>query len=146
MERDVVIAYDSDVSTKSQVKQAMERLAEHLQRKGAIVSSVHLPQEGTEKVGVDDFLLIHSVEELQTLAEPIEVKGKQARAKVDYIALFDGLIDIVDHDGDLVYLVKSGEELKLVPSVVIERARISTTTTRAITLSNPSLEKRGRSL
>ncbi len=119
-QRNVVIAYDSDVSTKSQVKQAMERLAEHLQRKGAIVSSVYLPQQGTEKVGVDDFLLIHSVEELQTLAEPIEVKGKQARAKVDYIALFDGLIDIVDHNGDLVYLVKSDEELKVVPSMVIE--------------------------
>ncbi|MDR9459927.1 MAG: DUF3854 domain-containing protein, partial [Dehalococcoidia bacterium] len=74
--REVVIAYDSDVSTKSQVKQAMERLAEHLQRKGALVSSVHLPQQGTEKVGVDDFLLTHSVEELQALAVPLEATNE----------------------------------------------------------------------
>ena len=70
--RRVIIAYDSDVSTKPQVRQAMERLGEHLRRKEAKLYVVLLPQDGTNKVGVDDYLLTHSVEELQMLVEPLE--------------------------------------------------------------------------
>jgi len=70
--RRVIIAYDSDVSTKPEVKQAMERLGEYLRRKGAKLYVVLLPQDGTNKVGVDDYLITHSVEELQMLVEPLE--------------------------------------------------------------------------
>ena len=41
--RTVNIVFDSDIMTKSQVLAAMERLREHLQRRGAIVNVVYLP-------------------------------------------------------------------------------------------------------
>jgi len=74
--RRVIIAYDSDVSTKPEVRQAIERLGEHLRRKGASLYNVRLPQNGAAKVGVDDFLLTHSLEELQSLVEPLETMAE----------------------------------------------------------------------
>ena len=68
--RDVVIVFDSDAMTKKPVQQALERLTEILQRKGAAVQHCYLPEspEGA-KVGVDDFLAAgHSVDELLALA------------------------------------------------------------------------------
>ncbi len=43
--RDVRIVFDSDVMTKSQVRQALDRLTEHIQRKKAHVSCVYLPND-----------------------------------------------------------------------------------------------------
>ena len=62
--RTVNIVFDSDVMTKPPVRKALDRLIEHLQRKGAIVNAVYLP--GPEK-GVDDFLLTHGPDELEAL-------------------------------------------------------------------------------
>jgi hypothetical protein len=68
--RDVRIVYDSDVMSKLEVRQALERLTEHLQRKGAHVAAVYLHGGATGKVGVDDWLAAgHTVEELETLVE-----------------------------------------------------------------------------
>ena len=52
------IVFDSDSMTKPPVQKALERLTEHLQRKGALVNRVYLPpgKDGA-KVGVDDYLL-----------------------------------------------------------------------------------------
>lgn len=54
--REVRIVFDSDVMTKPQVRQALDRLKEHLQRKGARVGIVYLPKSEIGKCGVDDFL------------------------------------------------------------------------------------------
>ena len=66
--RIVNIVFDSDVMTKPEVRSALERLTEHLQRKGATVNAVYLPisTEGA-KVGVDDYLLNNSVDDLKAL-------------------------------------------------------------------------------
>ncbi|MCZ6866295.1 MAG: DUF3854 domain-containing protein [Chloroflexi bacterium] len=66
--RKVNIAYDSDVMVKPGVRAALERLTEHIQRKGAIVTAVYLPNgpDGA-KMGVDDYLLRHTIEELKAL-------------------------------------------------------------------------------
>jgi hypothetical protein len=65
--RKVRICFDSDIMHKPEVRKAMERLTEHLERKGAIVQAVYLPQDGTGKTGVDDYLAKHSPEELEKL-------------------------------------------------------------------------------
>lgn len=65
--RDVRIAFDSDVMVNPSVRQALGRLTEHLQRKGAHVSAVYLPGGLESKVGVDDYLRTHTVEELEAL-------------------------------------------------------------------------------
>lgn len=67
--RDVRIVFDSDVMHKSEVRKALERLTNHLQRKEAHVSCVYLPGGRDTKVGVDDYLLEHPVEELEALVD-----------------------------------------------------------------------------
>ena len=67
--REVRIAFDNDVMTKREVRQALDRLTEHLQRKGAHVTAVYLPQADGKKVGVDDYLLTHTVQDLEGLIE-----------------------------------------------------------------------------
>jgi len=69
--RQVVIVFDSDLRSNGHVRQALRRLATHLQRRRAHVSVLYLPPgpEG-EKVGVDDYLGAgHSVLELEALIE-----------------------------------------------------------------------------
>ena len=63
------ILFDSDVAVKERVQSAEERLNCELAQRGAIVRKVRLPhgQDG-EKVGLDDYLLTHSSEQLQKLA------------------------------------------------------------------------------
>lgn len=67
--RDVRIVFDSDVMHKPEVRKALERLTEILQRKGAHVSAVYLPGGRDSKVGADDFLREHTVEELEALVD-----------------------------------------------------------------------------
>jgi Domain of unknown function (DUF3854) len=99
--RRVVIAFDSDVSVKPEVKKAMERLGEHLRRKGANPHVVFLTQDGVNKVGVDDYLLTHSIEELQKLIEPLQtiIEAKINEVFVPGFILRDGTIGEVVIDG-----------------------------------------------
>jgi hypothetical protein len=63
-DRTVFICFDSDVMTKRQVRQALDEITEVLKRKGATVCHVYLPSPDGKKVGVDDYLLNHSIDEL----------------------------------------------------------------------------------
>ncbi len=117
--RDTIIAFDSDYAEKPQVQKALERLVEHLKRKGGKVQVVHLPAgpEGT-KVGVDDYLAQgHTIEDLVGLAkEPEEAKEKAARKVI--CARFPGLVDLVEEDGEVRFLTLTREkELKVLESV-----------------------------
>ena len=69
--RELIIIFDSDVMTKHNVRQALNRLTEHLQRKGAEVKAIYLPKDPQKgKVGVDDWLASgHTVEELAALID-----------------------------------------------------------------------------
>jgi hypothetical protein len=69
--RDIRIVFDSDILTKREVRSAIARLTEHLQRKGAQVTAVYLPHgENGKKLGVDDWLAVgHNVNELEALVE-----------------------------------------------------------------------------
>lgn len=84
--RDVRIVFDSDVMQKPEVRKAVERLTEHMQRKGAHVSVVYLPGGRESKMGVDDYLLTHSVEELEAL---VDAPRPQAHAAQPIIELLD---------------------------------------------------------
>jgi hypothetical protein len=66
--RTVFVVYDSDVLRKAQVHDALRRMLAHLERMGATVRPIYLPENGQGgKVGVDDYLLDHTVEELRAL-------------------------------------------------------------------------------
>lgn len=81
------IVFDSDVTTKFGVRQALERFRTHLQRKGAIVEIIYLPNgpDGS-KIGVDDYLLEHTVAELEALAESPRPAPKAAAATYELLA------------------------------------------------------------
>lgn len=78
--RSVFIVFDSDVMTKPQVHKALDRLTEHLRRRGAQVRHVYLPSGSTgEKVGVDDFLVAgHTVQELEALTQAPEDEPQES--------------------------------------------------------------------
>ena len=81
--REIHIVYDSDVVTKASVQQALRRLVEHLQRKGALVDAVYLPQKDGHKVGVDDwFAAGHTVADLQGLVQAPRPLPKPATPRV----------------------------------------------------------------
>jgi hypothetical protein len=116
-DRRVIIAYDGDVARKDSVRIAMDELGKYLAIKGARVEFLHLP-DNDEKVGLDDYLVAHSVDELWTLVKPIAPSGTDATpadrqkepppfGSIDGAALLDDVrtwfarfICVVD-DGDL---------------------------------------------
>jgi Domain of unknown function (DUF3854) len=68
--RQVVLAFDSDVVRKREVRTALSQLAGYLESKGAHVRYLHLPHAGDGKTGLDDYLAGHTVDELRTLVRP----------------------------------------------------------------------------
>lgn len=57
----VYICYDSDAATNQNVVQAEVKLAARLTEKGALVRICRIPPDGDKKVGLDDYLLKHSI-------------------------------------------------------------------------------------
>jgi hypothetical protein len=87
-DRDVRMVFDTDLLTKSGVMQALQRLNEHLQRKGANVTVVYLPNGPSgEKWGVDDYLAAgHTLQDLEAL---IQAPRPAPQAAPDVIELLD---------------------------------------------------------
>lgn len=65
--REVVVAYDSDATTKLAVQEAEERLARVLARHGAVVRRIRLPANSGEKVGLDDYLVGQGTDAVRAL-------------------------------------------------------------------------------
>ncbi len=75
--RRVYIVFDSDASTNPSITKAETALAEELVSRGALVSAIRLPSETGDKVGLDDFLLDHSVVELLQLPQHNPAEDEQ---------------------------------------------------------------------
>jgi putative DNA primase/helicase len=81
-ERNVYVAFDSDVMTKPSVAQALKRLRTFLANRGAFVHVVYLPggPEG-EKVGLDDYFVAgHTLDDLYALAAERSAVAKRSTA------------------------------------------------------------------
>ena len=81
------LVFDSDSASNPHVMLALNRLSEHLKRKGAVVRIIKLPPgAGGEKVGADDYLVQgHSLKDLTGLevveeAEPPSLRDKSHEA------------------------------------------------------------------
>jgi hypothetical protein len=68
-DRQVILAFDGDVSRKPEVRQALCALADYLTSKGARVEYLHLP-DTDDKTGLDDYLVDHIVADLWRLVKP----------------------------------------------------------------------------
>jgi len=85
--REVRLVFDSDVLTVPSVRKAVERLTEHLSRKGAAVRMVYLPPVAGKKVGVDDYLVAgHTLHDLEAL---IEAPRPQPQPAPPHITILD---------------------------------------------------------
>jgi len=109
-ERVVYLAFDSDVVVKDPVRKALERLGEILGHKGARISVIYLPQSGSQKVGIDDYLLAHSLEEAQRLAAVFRIENVEDKERfVSGFILPDGTIGemVVSRDDDHSFMIVS---------------------------------------
>jgi len=67
-EREVSLIFDSDLATNPKVMQALVAFSKELTRLGAHVYIAYLPEAANgDKVGLDDYLLTNSVEDLEDL-------------------------------------------------------------------------------
>jgi hypothetical protein len=74
--RTVFICFDSDYLTKPNVCLAINGLCEELQERGAIVRLLALPEgEDEKKVGLDDYLLDHTEDDLKDLLASADLLG-----------------------------------------------------------------------
>ncbi|MCP4371087.1 MAG: DUF3854 domain-containing protein, partial [Deltaproteobacteria bacterium] len=96
--REVFVVFDSDVITKESVAQALARLTKILSRWGANITPVPLPQQGEDKLGVDDFKAGGgSLEQLQSFAAlgrllPLKTDGRRPEAaSKEYLSALDNL-------------------------------------------------------
>ena len=137
--RAVRIVFDSDVMSKPQVRQALARLTEHVQRKGASVRAVYLPQRHGTKVGVDDYLRQHSTAELEGL---IEAPRPQPQAAAPTITLLSHppqrltrplmLIDGQAYAATWLYVRKTTRERVTKSGEIIQLATPEETTEQAL--------------
>ena len=80
------IVFDSDVMVKPEVRQALNRLTDHLHWKKATVSAVYLPPGPNGKMGVDDFIAQgHSLADLEALIEAPRPELKAAAPLVELL-------------------------------------------------------------
>jgi Domain of unknown function (DUF3854) len=69
--RRVVLAFDSDVVRKREVRTALKQLAGYLGSEGASVEYCHLPDDDDGKTGLDDYIADgHAVDDLWKLVRP----------------------------------------------------------------------------
>ncbi|MBA2084655.1 hypothetical protein DMTZ50_0460 [Dehalococcoides mccartyi] len=116
-DRLVYLAFDSDVVSKDLVRKALEHLGEHLARKGAAILVVYLPQEGNQKVGIDDYLLSHSLEEARKLATDFKSDDAQSRERfVPGFVLHDGTIGemVVSQEDERAFIIVVGGSVRKV--------------------------------
>ncbi len=128
--RQVILIPDSDFNRNDLILLAVYRLAQELEKLGAYVNVVCLLPDAGEKVGLDDFLVKHSLEEFQSLqtinlkhsifkANKIKRKEKKGDAlqNTKHTAYFDGFVEIVELDGSLAFLFHDEDDFRVVNSI-----------------------------
>lgn len=85
--REVRIAYDSDVLLKRQVSRSLMRFCQWLTSKGAVAWVVYLPTGAPGKMGVDDFLAAgHALGELDALLRPWQQEARRVQSPASITA------------------------------------------------------------
>ncbi len=122
--RRVVIAFDSDVATNKDVRDARERFRHLLLGYGARVQYVDLPPlpDGS-KCGLDDFLLTHSAEDLWALAYDPEDKPEDKQDR-ELARLRAQLREVQARESALVRLAANKDTRKLLPVAVRATAEL----------------------
>jgi len=67
VDREVIFIPDSDIWTRPDLQRAVYAFGKELEGRGTRFFVTVIPQDGSEKVGLDDFLIKHTVDELEKL-------------------------------------------------------------------------------
>jgi len=132
--REVDFFPDSDVWSKPDLLNAAYAFCMELERQGGQVKITRLPHNVNSKVGLDDYLLDHTVEDLEKLEKiPLSHKGfkqtkkwhekwlskkekteaaQEKEREQDYTAVHDKLVDLViNKDDQICFLIMNNTEL-----------------------------------
>jgi hypothetical protein len=137
--RVVYIVFDSDAVQNPKVRDAEQALAEELTRRGATVRAYRLPGTREKKVGLDDYLLVHTVQEFLQLPQEDPLKSK---GKVDTSVLVDqlkarhlevkGLVTEIRKLSDLKQFERKREVSRLILSDLKQQGTFYRTSTDAL--------------
>lgn len=138
VERKVIVVPDSDVWPRPDLLKAIYAFGAELVNRGATVSLVIIPQEGEEKVGLDDFLVKNGRSAFDSL-KTIDLKHKcftgakewhkkwtkdhreDKPAKVDHLAAFPGLVEVVaDDKGAPAFFIKKGNYFEVRKTIEVD--------------------------
>jgi len=125
-DRLVYIAFDSDIIDKSEVKKALQRLAPHLENKGAKVKVVRLPSGNGAKVGIDDFLAGgHTLADAEALIESFEVDAEEETIRRSYL-YYDGrlYLQVKMAAGRMAFAYLDGDKVKFSEQLSIGKGHI----------------------
>lgn len=123
--RDIYLAFDSDIVDKPSVKKALKRLAMHLVNKDANVKIVRLPSSNGAKVGIDDYLAEgHSLAEIHQLTERYKAEIEEQRINRPYFYFSNSLyLQVKMLDGKIAFAYLDGSNIKFTEEVSIGNGR-----------------------
>ena len=84
---------------------------------GTIIQQVHMPDGSIRPL--EEFTRPSKKPIVPTSLPPTEPPKKQPATQSCYLARFPNLVDVVEDNGELVYLITEGTQLKTVPSVTL---------------------------
>jgi len=99
----IVIIWDSDAGLNTGFAESTGRFHEQLRQKGCDVKVVVLPQEGTGKIGLDDFLDKHGPEALKSIVDntPLLPNDRQVTNNeliLQWSSALEGSFDSLSHE------------------------------------------------
>jgi len=131
-DRDVFIAFDSDVATNPDVRRSAEKLRDLLTNRGARAKIIVLPPGPKgEKVGLDDFLAKNAAKDLLALVAPARPEDEEDES--DWVpSTLEGVVD--EHAGAVEWIARDfiqrggtvviSAEYKTAKSLTLYRAAI----------------------
>ena len=124
-ERTVYLAFDSDIVEKPQVKQALQRLSQHLTNRRSKLLVIRLPNGSNGKVGVDDYLADgHTLDDLKTLGEPYQPDIVEETIRRPYLYSEGSLyLQIRKFDGQMTFAYLDEGKVKFTGQVSVGNGR-----------------------
>ncbi len=124
-DRTAYLAFDSDIVEKPQVKQALQRLSQHLTNKQSKLLVIHLPSGSNGKVGVDDYLADgHTLDDLKTLVEPYQPDIEEETIRRPYLYSEDRLyLQIRGFDGQMTFAYLDKGQVRFTAQVSVGNGR-----------------------
>ncbi len=124
-DRTAYLAFDSDIIGKPQVRQALQRLSQHLTNKQSKLLVIHLPNGSNGKVGVDDYLADrHTLDDMKALVKPYQPDIEEETIRRPYLYSEDRLyLQIRRFDGQMTFAYLNKGQVRFTAQVSVGNGR-----------------------